>query len=98
MRPSLQTLTNGIDKYHRFTYKTLKNFEPTRYLNGLRSQTVYAGVVKLVDALDSKSSPPCEGASSILASGTNSTKGDLRFKRSGSPLLFLTLKELYDEI
>ena len=30
-----------------------------------------AGVVKLVDALDSKSSGPCVRASSILASGTN---------------------------
>ena len=32
-------------------------------------------IIKYWDAKFSKSSPPCEGASSILASGTNGKKG-----------------------
>ena len=66
---------NRIDKYYRFTYKTQKISGLNRQINAERSEIVNAGVVKLVDALDSKSSPPCEGASSILASGTSEKKG-----------------------
>ena len=44
-------------------------------INNFTYKIIYAGVVKLVDALDSKSSGPCVRASSILASGTRKIRG-----------------------
>ena len=60
-------------------------------INNFTYKIDYAGVVKLVDALDSKSSGPCVRASSILASGTIKNKGFARLAgpfSSGSDLPF----------
>ena len=43
-------------------------------INYFSYKILCAGVVKLVDALDSKSSGPCVRASSILASGTSNIR------------------------
>ena len=62
------------------TWEFLSPDQPRRVWVDNRRKVVYgitpvlAGVVKLVDAPDSKSGEPCARGSSILPSGTNNSK------------------------
>jgi hypothetical protein len=68
-------------KPYRPVVVLLDTFRAPAYIS-----TVSAGVVKQVDALDSKSSGPCAHGSSILPSGTKKNQGFSRFGLN--PFLF----------
>ena len=68
--PSFQAFWQQSILLTTFHYLLIRSLQ-----NQVNTANNFAGVVKLVDALDSKSSGPCVRASSILASGTSRKLG-----------------------